>query len=91
MGSQAMREEGKEGQETRRPHLHSAGRNNPQSGAQELTAKRPCAMHVAVSIHPSFDQPSHTDVSLLVRWAKAGKREASLDCAATAVECAGQA
>lgn len=47
-------------------------------------------MHVDVSIRPSSDQSSHIDVLFLVRWAKAGKREALLDSVATTIVCVGQ-
>jgi hypothetical protein len=54
-----------------------------QSGVQDPSAKRPCAMHVVVSFHSSFDQSSHVKISILVRWAKVGKREAFVSATAT--------
>jgi hypothetical protein len=54
----------------------SVGRKTLQSGGQDLLEKRPCAMHVDVSILPFMDQSSHIDTLIIVRWAKACAREA---------------
>ena len=53
----------------------NAGQKIPQSGVQDLVVKSPCAMRVDVSVCSSIVQSSNVDIYILVRWAKASKRE----------------